>query len=805
MTVEDKKQVSVSYIGDLAHILPDDVLLVESNEDYVRVCQKLSYEGSSSVGFNVWVRSKNHFAWLRNFIEQIGYPASFKEKTARLVLAEQWNVQLPDWLTDANILDYKLLEINVNSQKLMDFETRFLSHFLGNVFQLELLKASDIVLILQALLSDGAKVAFKEHTLLWRCLESKCDYWAERSSETWIKEICNQIPEDYASVWQLLSLWSGLHGYPEKLLEYVLTPEQVLLVRKIPVDAISDFPFEATAREQILSQIELLFAEISKQATSSTEFQKVVGWTSGRLFKEYQLLIKILNSKQFEPNEVDIKKIQEKFKSCPGVSGFQLESLINMIKPARPTILRKEDKWDHSKWIKWVTKQYIPYRTWQVNNDYYDGEVEQMVQRFSDWYIADYVSIQKEVDLSLTYCLSGISSKDPERDFTVILIIDCLLLSFMEIVDDCLRNVGFNRHGLSYRFAGLPTITEFNKAALLRGEWKEKVENYEAILKKRSASDWNGKNIVYLHNLKTLSEMLIPKESTIVVLNFLDGDELLHSDVESKNTTYEDEFHRIFVRVAEAVNRLSQDWDGPKDLFSLFVVTDHGACRILNKEKQSFDAKIIKKLFADEKYRFSSIVEEQESDIPENLWLFGHRFKHPFSSDNKIYFLPRGHNTVRHAKNVKGYMHGGVTPEEVIVPTAQYKLVKAAWKTIAVRFLNLQLEKESGRAKFYIQRVVKLEIEIQNPNSSDIQVIRASVISPENDLKSCKPVVVPGEGVNVVEINCYFMKAAIEEKNMEIEIVYEIEGEQRNFPLELKCEFKSASTVGFSLKDLKKK
>ena len=69
MTVKDKKQVSVSYIGDLDHTPPDDVLLVEGDEDYVWACKKLSPGDSSSAGLNIWVRSKNHFAWLQDFIE----------------------------------------------------------------------------------------------------------------------------------------------------------------------------------------------------------------------------------------------------------------------------------------------------------------------------------------------------------------------------------------------------------------------------------------------------------------------------------------------------------------------------------------------------------------------------------------------------------------------------------------------------------------------------------------------------------------------------------------------------------------
>lgn len=296
--------------------------------------------------------------------------------------------------------------------------------------------------------------------------------------------------------------------------------------------------------------------------------------------------------------------------------------------------------------------------------------------------------------------------------------------------------------------------------------------------------------------------MKITQDSTIAILNYIDVDEVLHSDVESKNTTYEDELHRLFTRIAESVQRLSQEWAGPKEHFNVYIITDHGACRILEEEKHSFDSEVVNKLFTNEKHRFAAVAENQLDKIPENLWELGYRFKQPFASENMTYFLPKGHNTVRQAKSVRGHMHGGVTPEEVIVPTVLYKLVKAAWKTPSARFLNLDKVKDTGRVKFYIQRVVTLEIEIQNPNTADISILRASLISPEADLKSCEIIQIPAGSAKTLKMNCYFKKDAVEKNSLEIEIVYEIAGEQHTYPITLESDFKSALSSGFSLKDL---
>jgi hypothetical protein len=801
--VGNEYHTSISYIGNLAHTPPDDVLLVESDGDYVRACQELSPGGSLSAGLKVWVRSKNHFAWLRDFIEQIGCPSSFKEMTARLVLAEHWNVRVPDWLTDADVLEQNLLEIEVDSQKEQtSFTNRLLIHLLGPAFQSDMLNTTDLVDVIKALVSDDAKAAFKQYPVLYRCLETKCEKWAQSSNEAWVKDISTRLCENAGEIWQWLSLWACLHGYPEKLLEYVLAPEQVLLVRKVPPNALNDLPLESTAREQILTQTELLFEEIEKQVTSSDEFQKVLGWTSGRLFQEYQFVSKIIKGSLFSPTKEDVQKVQAKFRSCPGVSENKLNSLRYCIMPGRPSLLGPEEEWSSVEWIRWTTEEYTPYRTWQVHNGHYDEELEKTVARFSEWFIEEYASIHKDPNLSLIHCLRILSSSGLEDELSIILLVDCLPLTFLSLLDDALRNVGFSRHDLHYRFAALPTITEYNKPVLMSGEWQNNAGNYEAILKARAKADWNNKQVVYLNNLKAMSEMATPQEAAIVLLNFVDGDELLHSDVESKSSSYEEELYRLFARMAESVNRLSKEWAGPKEHFSVYIVTDHGACRILEEEKRSFDSTVVNKLFPDEKHRFAAVDKKQVDDIPDNLWALGNKFKQPFVSDDKIFFLPKGHNTVRQSGRTKGYLHGGVTPEEVIVPTASYKMVKAAWKTPDTRFLNLDLVKETGRAKFYIQRVVTLKVEIQNPNPSDIRILRASVTSPETDLKSCEVAVIPAGSVNTLQMSCYFKKAALGEKSLEIEIAYEVSGGQHTLSLTLECEFKSAMAGGFSLRDL---
>jgi len=131
-----------------------------------------------------------------------------------------------------------------------------------------------------------------------------------------------------------------------------------------------------------------------------------------------------------------------------------------------------------------------------------------------------------------------------------------------------------------------------------------------------------------------------------------------------------------------------------------------------------------------------------------------------------------------------------------------YKPEKMVWKPLLWQFIGLDLERKTGRAKFFIQRVISLELKLQNSNATEIRVLRASVLSPDTDLKDCSRPIVPAVGEAVMTLDCYFRKAALGQPRLDIEIVYEMAGGTHTALVSLESVFKSAVKSGFSLKDL---
>ena len=98
--------------------------------------------------------------------------------------------------------------------------------------------------------------------------------------------------------------------------------------------------------------------------------------------------------------------------------------------------------------------------------------------------------------------------------------------------------------------------------------------------------------------------------------------------------------------------------------------------------------------------------------------------------------------------------------------------------------------------------MVPIVIEIQNPNSVELSISQAIIVSPETDINSSDAVVVSPGDVGTIKLNCYFKKMALGENELEIEIAYEIFGESHTMTIVLDCEFKSAISGGFNLREL---
>ncbi len=792
----------IHSIGDLDLPIPETALVVDNDGSYVQACHATRTAIQNKDELNLWVRAPHHAEWLKNYFAQLRVDVEGLEETARTVLVKKWSVTIPNWVSNEDIIKQKLLNLDIKAGAGKTFEAALINTLISVDISPAIPDNSAVRELIAALTDNRYAVARKEFPILEETLKRLATTWRARARAGWLADLCEYIPENGKIAWRLLSAVAILQSYPKELLDRVLPNGQASLARKIPRDVTEYLPLEPEAREESLTQIKLIFSECEPKINSQSEFRKVVSWVSGRTAEEYRFIENILRSGRFEPTADDIRLTRETFKSSSEVRPSRLEALKYLARPAYPLLENNEKLPNSTDWIRWTTEKYAQYRNWQVKNNRYDAELEKTVCQFSDWYIDHYAAVQSDSNAALAQALNLLNANELENRLTILLMVDCLPVTFFGLIDHALKTSGFKRHDLSYRYAALPTVTDFNKAAVISGNPGRNKNTYSKILTERSEADWGGAKVHYVSTLRNLSKLTIGAEASVILFNHIEGDEILHSDVEAKNRAYEEDLARSYTQLSEALFDICDRWDGAKDRVSIILLTDHGACRALKEEMRNFASRVVSKLFNDEKYRFASMTSEQANEIPENLWDTGYRFTEPFSRDTTTHFLPRGHNTVRKTGAVGGYAHGGVAPEEVIVPMARYALLSTEWKRPFVRCLNLKMSANGQKAQFYIQRVVNVEVEIQNPNSVPLQPTALELLSPDARVKGARLCNIAPESTGILSIDLYFQKTAQNAENLELQIRYTISGEEYEKNLVFSAEFMSAMSDGFSLKNL---
>ena len=789
----------VCFVGSQKGVPPEGTLIVLTDRDYVEACKAVNDAANRPKG--VWVTKRPHFTWFQTYCNLLDLECRVRELTPRVILADRWGVTIPDWLDDQRVESEKLLDLDVSSEGVDDFVDVVLGHFLSRSFCSSRLDPEHVSEVLSAVVDSECKTHSDQYPIINDCLREKCVQWEENADQLWMEEFSRSLADQPDALWHDLTLWALLGHYPDQLIEFVTGPQRVAFLRSLPVGLLSSLCLHPGAVDAAQNQIELFFTDIRGTVSSTEELKKVLGAVSRRLAIEFSFVEQILENSSYELQAKDIELVGEAFKA--EVSFVKIDALDRFVPPARPSEQDAGEAWGIDRWLDWSVKEYIPYRQWQIQNKHYDRKLEQTVQAFSDWYVDEYMTIHQDTGRSLVYLLSEWREHLVNDDISLILLIDCLPVAFWTLFEKAMGNIGFHRHQQEFRFVPLPSHTEVCKPLLLGSDWEKTDTKYASLLQERGLRDWPDKQVLYLPNLQKLSEVVLGGGASVLVLNFLRIDRILHSDVEADGSTHREELFRWFVRLAEAVKDLLSRWQGDKDKFGVYAVTDHGATKIVDDERATLDSQILNRLFENEKHRFAQIPEDCADEIPKNLWAFGYRFKPPFNNQDTVFFIPKGHNTVKTGSKTTGFVHGGAAPEEVIVPAAIFRPIKVSWREPAVRFVDLRMDRQSGHAIFYILRVVPIKLEVQNPNAEPIRIVRADVVSPDTNVKEFTTRQIEPESVGELSLSCYFQKSAQDQEELLLQITYELAGDEYTMDVSpTAAVFRSATTGGFNLRDL---
>ena len=131
-----------------------------------------------------------------------------------------------------------------------------------------------------------------------------------------------------------------------------------------------------------------------------------------------------------------------------------------------------------------------------------------------------------------------------------------------------------------------------------------------------------------------------------------------------------------------------------------------------------------------------------------------------------------------------------------------YRPVKATRLLPAVRFSGLRQDSGTGKAIFYVQRLVTFAVVVKNPNRETLTIRRVEVLTPDAEVKAFTAACIAEGEERSFSVSCLFNGSARGKEELVLHIAYEIAGDERAVELKTAAEFKSALTTGLNLKDL---
>jgi len=383
----------------------------------------------------------------------------------------------------------------------------------------------------------------------------------------------------------------------------------------------------------------------------------------------------------------------------------ELSQLIPREFPLKPLL-----DWDWSQMSKWVIDEYFRYKKWSIQQGRRDKRIEEITETYSEWLYRKYPEIKNELS-PLIYGTWYKIKRYIEQGYQILwIIIDNLCWFYLEDIIEAFKKQGiFLSCEPVSCLSMLPSETRISKTALVAGKLPNQIEIDKYQKYKLVFEDFCKQNNIVSYRSIPVSEFRKSKleeyQVTCCIINKL--------DVSSHGGFFdlEDEIKDFLRRIAKYIKEfLSPGLVSKK--FKLVISTDHGSCTIPQNIK---GLKAPKGARAEKEHKRFVYIDSTHN-LNKN-WYFLDKNKFGLMEGIAI---AKGYNFVGNRKP-KGLVHGGMTPEETLVPHLEFCLQPVQIK--AIQCFHISTPIPIGTRK------QKVELSIRNLNDYEISKVTLHIPS----------------------------------------------------------------------------
>jgi hypothetical protein len=388
----------------------------------------------------------------------------------------------------------------------------------------------------------------------------------------------------------------------------------------------------------------------------------------------------------------------------------ELDEFIPREFPSEPMV-----NWDWDQISKWAVDKYFPYKKWSLQHERHNKSIEEIANSYSNWLYMKYPELKNELSPLVYGTWYKIKEYIQKRYQILWIIIDNLCCFYIENTINAFKEQKlFPSSEPLLCLSMLPSETKISKTALVAGNLpsqidKDNYQNYKLLFK-----EFCKKNKITDYRVIPENEFRKSKLGahtiTCCIINKL--------DVSSHGGFFdlEDEIRDFLKRIGKYIKDFL-----PSDLlhkkFRLIISTDHGSCKIPQNIK---GVRLPKGARVEKDKRFVYIDSNQNLD---KNWYFldGNKFALPESIA-----IVKGYGFI--GKRPKGLIHGGMTPEETLIPHLEFCLQPMELK-------DMQCYHSHSSDPIIGTRKQKVELSIRNLNDYEISNVEVYIPSHSIEIK----------------------------------------------------------------------
>jgi hypothetical protein len=617
----------------------------------------------------VVVQNKYCFNYFKKMAKQYAGIVEVKEHSIRQFLLNALdNIYIPEYVKDEDIIQSNLInEVDkLSFHKGMNFEDNYLNNYLGSFFTFEKFPFNKIVSFLDNLDFDLMKT-IKKSKLLKKVYQRKLRDWEEGCKEEYEKNIINLFKINPKQLYENISAYLILENYPVDLkLEVIGAISKDIKKLKLKN---SPFLIKGMDLTKIRNNVKI---QLNEKNVDNLTYEKIVAeieGLSGLLYEELDYTLKLLtvNISIIQPQ---IKKIvRRKFENGTTLDRFFNEKIEKMVPPSRP--LRPSSFETVEEWLEWAKNSYLPYKFWMEENDVFDSELDDFASIYGDWIYENYDSLLSGEQKMIFRTLQRLSSELKTNEISIIVIIDNFNYKYIEECKKYFNKNGFKNTLEEPIISMIPTETSVSKRALLSGEpFNLNKKSYESL-----CQEWGGildKKVKYLSDVGKL-ESIQSNVAEIYLLNYLTIDKMLHENQKSSalpiQQRIKNELQALMERVLSFGRRL-----GNEDFVKIYFVSDHGSTKISKQQLNLIDSKYYKSKSDDAGYRFLSLPDQTFNIYKDSIGHLCYVINRQTFGTKENFLIAKGYNRFLDTES-SFYVHGGITPEENIIPLLKFEKV----------------------------------------------------------------------------------------------------------------------------------